>query len=268
MEPLDFNNITSVNNSEKEFKEENDQIFIYLKDEGSDDIPQENTSRDAFREMIEKMKQLSENASYIIKNKKFSHKTLFQKYSNIKYIKSEEDSEIIKSKPINEIEQINKNYINTNNIILKDNNIKLSKHDINPINNTKINIYSDKDERFLENKRKRLNSIHENKDDTKKLFNDILDISQKISNLNNDVIKLNAEPSESCEDSENIEAIINCSNDELATIYLNENIVQKIIIAKSNKIITEEKEISVHLKKIKSYLNAMLNKLNKQSNNF
>ena len=141
--------------------------------------------------------------------------------------------------------------------------MKLSKNDINPNNNTKINIYSDNNESFLDNKRKRQNSIHENKDDTKKLFNDILDISQKISNLNNDVIKINAETSESCEDSENIEAIINCSNDELATVYLSENIVQQIIIPKSNKIITEEKEILVHLKKIKIYLNEMLNKLSK-----
>ena len=58
-----------------------------------------------------------------------------------------------------------------------------------------------------------------------------------------------------------METTILCKDKEIATIYLNENIVQKIHINKSNKIFTEKNEISDNLKKIKRDLNKIYNKL-------
>ena len=62
---------------------------------------------------------------------------------------------------------------------------------------------------------------------------------------------------------DNIETTIISGNKEVAKIYLNDNIVKKIYINKSNRTFTEEKEICDSLKKIKRELNKILNKLTK-----
>ena len=129
--------------------------------------------------------------------------------------------------------------------------------------NSKSSNSSGKDKSFKEKKRKRVNSNNnENKDETKKLFNDILNICQNISNAQNNLIEIKKESAELLNE-DNIETTIISGNKEVAKIYLNDNIVKKIYINKSNRTFTEEKEICDSLKKIKRELNKVLNKLTK-----
>ena len=274
MEPINFHNIANITCSKKEIKEDDDKIFIYSNDDESDNIPQKqnkNQFNDVFERMRVKLQQLSENASDIIKNKKFSNKTLLEKYSNIQAYKTEDDWKKKKFRSINELGQINNNN-GINNITLmninkndnKNINNVLSSNDLNIINSSKSSNSSFKNSSSLtEKKRKRQNSINSNKEDNNKIFNDILNICQKISNIQDNIIKINKESNELYSDNENTATTIISHDKEIATIYLNENIIQKIHIIKTNKMVTEEKEISDCLKKIKRELNKKLNKLTK-----
>ena len=199
MELINFNTIANINCSKKENKEDEDKIFLYSDDSDKILINNQikNQFRDNFSKMSEKLKILSLNVSNIIQEKKFSHKILLQKYTNLQVFKTKEDFD---------------------NILFKSN------HDISDINNNNIN-------------------------------------NSNISNLKNNFIEIKNEPNEIINENENIETTILCKDKEIATIYLNENIIQKIHINKNNKIFTEEKEISDNLYKIRRDLNKVYNKL-------
>ena len=271
MEKINFDTIANINCSKKENKEEEEKIFLYSDD--SDKIllnnQIKNQFRDAFSKMNENLKKLSLNASDIIKEKQFSHKTLVKEYTNIQAFKTEQDFNKMKFKSSRDFDNlfkdninININFINSNsnnynnlgNIYKNSDSFKI---------NSKSSNSSGKDKSFKEKKRKRVNSINnENKDETKKLFNDILNICQNISNAQNNLIELKKESAELLNE-DNIETTIISGNKEVAKIYLNDNIVKKIYINKSNRTFTEEKEICDSLKKIKRELNKVLNKLTK-----
>ena len=271
MEKINFDTIANINCSKKENKEEEEKIFLYSDD--SDKIlfnnQIKNQFRDAFSKMNENLKKLSLNASDIIKEKQFSHKTLVKEYTNIQAFKTEQDFNKMKFKSssdfdnlfkdnininINFINSNSNNYNNLNNIYKNSDSFKI---------NSKSSNSSGKDKSFKEKKRKRVNSNNnESKDETKKLFNDILNICQNISNAQNNLIEIKKESAELLNE-DNIETTIISGNKEVAKIYLNDNIVKKIYINKSNRTFTEEKEICDSLKKIKRELNKVLNKLTK-----
>ena len=271
MELINFNTIANINCSKKEIKEEEEKIFLYSDD--SDKTPPKNQSkhqfREAFSKMNEKLQKLSINAINIINEKKFSYKILLEKYTNIQAFKKDEDFKKIQfnsshdfnkifndniDNNINLINLNNNNHNNINNIFKNSDSFKI---------NSKNSNSSGKSQKFTEKKKKRGNSINENKDDTKKLFSDILNICQNISNLKNNVIEIKKDQNELFNENENIETTIICNDKEIVTIYLTENIVKKIHMIKNNKIFTEEKEISYNLKKIRRDLNKILNKLTK-----
>ena len=268
MELINFNTIANISCSKKENKEDEDKIFLYSDD--SDKLPVNNKIKNQFSDNIskmnEKLKILSLNASNIIQEKKFSNKNLLQKYSNIQVFKSKEDFDKISFKSNHNFTDIYNNINNCNILInYKTNNFNkinnLSLNNDSNINYSKSSNNSGNNRSFTEKKRKRGNNINENKEDSKKLFNEILNICQNISNLKNNFIEIKNEPSEILSENENMETTILCKDKEIATIYLNENIVQKIHINKSNKIFTEKNEITDNLKKIKRDLNKIYNKL-------
>ena len=270
MELINFNTIANINCSKKENKEDEDKIFLYSDDSDKILINNQikNQFRDNFSKMSEKLKILSLNVSNIIQEKKFSHKILLQKYTNLQVFKTKEDFDNILFKSNHDISDINNNNINNNSNISKNHNT----NNINKINNlllnNELNIMNSKSSNnsgnnrsFIEKKRKRGNNNNGNNEDSKKLFHDILNICQNISNLKNNFIEIKNEPNEIINENENIETTILCKDKEIATIYLNENIIQKIHINKNNKIFTEEKEISDNLYKIRRDLNKVYNKL-------
>ena len=268
MDLINFNTIASINCSKKENKEEEEKIFLYSDD--SDKIPPNNPNknefRDAFSKMKEKLQKLSINANDIIHEKQFSHKIFLEKYTNIQAFKNEQDFNKIQFKSSRDFDNLLKINISNNNINLinSDNNINnIFKNSDSFKINSKGSNSSGRNKSFTEKKRRRENGINDNKNDTKKLFSEILNICQDISNLRNNVIKIKKETNKFFNENEDVENTIVCNDKEIATIYLNENIVTKIHMIKNNKIFTEEKEISDNLKKIKRELNRILNKLKK-----
>ena len=266
MELINFNTIANISCSKKENKEDEDKIFLYSDD--SDKLPVNNKIKNQFSDNIskmnEKLKILSLNASNIIQEKKFSNKNLLQKYSNIQVFKTKEDLDKIKFKSNHDFADI---YNNNNSNILINNTNNLNEMNHLSLNNDSNIIYSkssnnSENKRSLtEKKRKRGNNINENKEDSKKLFQDILNICQNISSLKNNFIEIKNETNEILSENENMETTIFYKNKEVATIYLNENIIKKIHVNKSNKIFTEENDISDNLMKIKKNLNKIYNKL-------
>ena len=270
MEKINFGAIANINCSKKESIEEEEKIFLYSDD--SDKMQPNNQNknhfRDVFSKMNEKLRKLSINASDIIKENQFSHKTLLKEYSNIQAFKSEQEFNKMKFQSSRDLDNlikdninININYINSNSNNFNNLNNLYKNSDSFKIN-SRSSHSSGKDKSFTEKKRKRVNNINENKDETKKLFNDILNICQNISNAKNNFIEIKKESLELLNE-DNIETTIISGNKEVAKIYLNDNIVKKIHINKGNKTFTEEKEISDNLKKIKRELNKILNKLTK-----
>ena len=132
---------------------------------------------------------------------------------------------------------------------------------ISSLNFSKSSSNSEKNINFIENKRKRQNSHNESKEDPKKVFDDILTISNNISNIQNNLTEIKGKLNELLNDNNNKEISIFCKGKEIASIYFNENIIQRIHIIKDNKYYTEENEIYNKLKNIRTYFNRICNKL-------
>ena len=266
MEPINFDNIANLNFYKKENNEYDDEKILLYSDD-NDKIPpiigNKIQFNDTFKLMVNKLNILSLNASNIINEKKFSSKELFQKYSNIQAFKKEEDlkkMKFISSKDIDKLSLNNNNNslnLNQSNSNSMNNIFNLS--DLN-VNLSKSSINSNKLSNLTENKRKR-QDINEPRENTKKIFNDILNICRNISNLKNNIIEIKKEQNELVDENENSINTIICNNKEIVTIYFNENKVQRIHIIRNNKTFTEEKDIYENLKKIKRELNKILNKL-------
>lgn len=242
MDSINFHNIANINCSKKETKDDDDKIFIYTNDKLNVNFSKINKNKnqlnEAFKKMMGKIGQFSYNVSDIIKNKQFSHKKLLQKYSNIQAFKDEDDLKNINFKSINDLNQ----------------------------NSRSSN--SSKNKSFTEKKRKNQNDVNilndnKKKEDTKIIFNDILNISQKISNIKSDVIKLNTDTNDLYNDNEYTETKIIYNDKEIETIFINDNKVQKIHIISNDKTIINEKEILDNLKKLRKNMNKVLNKLAK-----
>ena len=136
MELINFNTIANINCSKKENKEDEDKIFLYSDDSDKILINNQikNQFRDNFSKMSEKLKILSLNVSNIIQEKKFSHKILLQKYTNLQVFKTKEDFDNILFKSNHDISDINNNNINNSNISKNHNT-----NNINKINNLLLN---------------------------------------------------------------------------------------------------------------------------------
>ena len=264
MDSINFHNIANINCSKKETKDEDDKIFIYTNDKLNVNFSKINKNKnqlnEAFKKMMGKIGQFSYNASDIIKNKQFSHKKLLQKYSNIQAFKDEDDLKNINFKSIK--------LFNSNDI----NNIILNNHDDivdnNDLNQNSRSSNGSKNKSFTEKKRKNQNDVNilndnKKKEDTKIIFNDILNISKKISNIKSDVIKLNTDTNDLYNENEYTETKIIYNDKEIETIFINDNKVQKIHIISNDKTIINEKEILDNLKKLRKNMNKVLNKLAK-----
>ena len=271
MEDINFDKIANINFYKKENNEFDDEKILLYSDD-NDKIPpiigNKIQFNDTFKLMVNKLNILSLNASDIINEKKFSCKELFQKYSNIQSFKKEEELKKIKFISSKDIDNLNLN----NNI---NNSFNLNKSNSNSMNNifnlselnmnlSKSSINSNKIRNLTENKRKRPERNNEERENTKKLFDDILNICNTISNLKNNIIEIKKEEQNELinEDKNYVNTII-CNNKEIVTIYFNEKEVQRIHIIKNKKIFTEEKDIYENLKKIKRELNKILNKIEK-----
>ena len=165
MELINFNTIANINCSKKENKEDEDKIFLYSDDSDKILINNQikNQFRDNFSKMSEKLKILSLNVSNIIQEKKFSHKILLQKYTNLQVFKTKEDFDNILFKSNHDISDINNNNINNSNISKNHNtnniNNLLLNNELN-IMNSKSSNNSGNNRSFIEKKRKRGNNIN------------------------------------------------------------------------------------------------------------
>ena len=298
MEGINFDHITNLNCSLKESGDDDEKIYIYS-DDNDKNVPKnqtKNSFNDVFKKMVKNLNILSLNATNIIKEKKFSCKKLFNNFQSIKANKIDENIKKGKFGSIKDKSQFSKKFDNNNiinnnnntfkNDIFKERNNNNSNNNSNLLNlsksnsNSMSNIYSlidinsisslnfsksssnsEKNGNFIENKRKRQNSHNESKEDPKKVFDDILTISNNISNIQHNLTEIKGKLNELLNDNNNKEISIFCKGKEIASIYFNENIIQRIHIIKDNKYYTEENEIYNKLKNIRTYFNRICNKL-------
>ena len=275
MEGINFDNIANLNCSLKESAEDDEKILLYSDD--NDKNPKFQTKiqfNDVFKKMVKNLNILSLNTSKIIQEKNFSFKKLFNNFQSIRENKINENIKKNKFLSIKEKSQFYKNFDNNNNNnnlmnLSKSNSNSMSNifsyvdiNSINSLNHSKSSNNSEKIRNLTENKRKRQNSHNEAKEDSKKVFNDILNICKNISNIQSNLIEIKGKSNELLNDNNN-EITIACKEKEIANIYFNENVVQRIHIIKDNKFYTEENEISNKLKNIRKYLNRIFNKLKK-----
>ena len=275
-EGINFDNITNLNCSLKESGDDDEKILLYS-DDNDKNPPKIQTKiqfNDVFKTMVKNLNILSLNASNIIQEKKFSCKKLFNNFQTIRANKIDENIKKKKFISINDKSQFNNHIDNNNNNNLmnlsKSNSNSMSNifsnidiNSINSLNYSKSSNNSEKIRNLTENKRKRQNSHNESKEDSEKVFNDILNICKNISNIQSNLIEIKGKGNELLNDNNNNEITLVCKEKEIASIYLNENVVQRIHIIKDNKFYTEENEISNKLKNIRKYFNRILNKLKK-----
>ncbi len=273
---INFDNITNLNCSLKESGDDDEKILLYS-DDNDKNPPKIQTKiqfNDVFKTMVKNLNILSLNASNIIQEKKFSCKKLFNNFQTIRANKIDENIKKKKFISINDKSQFNNHIDNNNNNNLmnlsKSNSNSMSNifsnidiNSINSLNYSKSSNNSEKIRNLTENKRKRQNSHNESKEDSEKVFNDILNICKNISNIQSNLIEIKGKGNELLNDNNNNEITLVCKEKEIASIYLNENVVQRIHIIKDNKFYTEENEISNKLKNIRKYFNRILNKLKK-----
>ena len=273
---INFDNITNLNCSLKESGDDDEKILLYS-DDNDKNPPKIQTKiqfNDVFKTMVKNLNILSLNASNIIQEKKFSCKKLFNNFQTIRANKIDENIKKKKFISINDKSQFNNHIDNNNNNNLmnlsKSNSNSMSNifsnidiNSINSLNYSKSSNNSEKIRNLTENKRKRQNSHNESKEDSEKVVNDILNICKNISNIQSNLIEIKGKGNELLNDNNNNEITLVCKEKEIASIYLNENVVQRIHIIKDNKFYTEENEISNKLKNIRKYFNRILNKLKK-----
>ena len=273
---INFDNITNLNCSLKESGDDDEKILLYS-DDNDKNPPKIQTKiqfNDVFKTMVKNLNILSLNASNIIQEKKFSCKKLFNNFQTIRANKIDENIKKKKFISINDKSQFNNHIDNNNNNNLmnlsKSNSNSMSNifsnidiNSINSLNYSKSSNNSEKIRNLTENKRKRQNSHNESKEDSEKVFNDILNICKNISNIQSNLIEIKGKGNELLNDNNNNEITLVCKEKEIASIYLNENVVQRIHIIKDNTFYTEENEISNKLKNIRKYFNRILNKLKK-----
>ncbi len=274
MDAINFNNIINLNCSLKESTEESEKVFLYSddNDKAQPKYPIKVQFSDVFKTMLKNLNTLTLNAPNIIKEKKFSCKKLFNNYSNITAYKINENLNKKKFASIKNNFQFNKNSDNNNNskILNLSNSNSLNNifsymdiYSMSSLNNSKNSNNSEKIRNLTENKRKRQNSHNGVKEDSKKIYNDIINICKTISSIDSNLIEIKERQNELLIDNSYDETTLICKNKEIATIYINENSVQRVHIIKGNKIFTEEIDISNNLKNIKKYFNRILNKLKK-----
>ena len=273
---INFDNITNLNCSLKESGDDDEKILLYS-DDNDKNPPKIQTKiqfNDVFKTMVKNLNILSLNASNIIQEKKFSCKKLFNNFQTIRANKIDENIKKKKFISINDKSQFNNHIDNNNNNNLmnlsKSNSNSMSNifsnidiNSINSLNYSKSSNNSEKIRNLTENKRKRQNSHNESKEDSEKVFNDKLNICKNISNIQSNLIEIKGKGNELLNDNNNNEITLVCKEKEIASIYLNENVVQRIHIIKDNTFYTEENEISNKLKNIRKYFNRILNKLKK-----
>jgi hypothetical protein len=303
---INFNNITSLNCSYKsqyhhnaEDNYTNDNILLF--GDSDDEIEKEEIKKNnklEFERILYQTKQkfllLSEKTEQIINNKNFSLKKILANNLNIQAI-SQDDKK--NNNPIKNINsngnnntninknENNNNYMDNNNfnkIILSPSNnnymnLKMKNHFkvVEPFNsnNNKSNILIDTSDdiespNLIGKKRKQQknnNTIEKIINDTQVIFNEILLICQAFSNINNDIIR-KEEQTILNNDNEDLETTIFIKNKQIATIYLNNNIINKIYVFKSKQYLINENEILSQLKIIKRSMNTIVNNLRKNNN--
>jgi hypothetical protein len=303
---INFNNITSINCSYKsqyhhnaEDNYTNDNILLF--GDSDDEIEKEEIKKNnklEFERILYQTKQkfllLSEKTEQIINNKNFSLKKILANNLNIQAI-SQDDKK--NNNPIKNINsngnnntninknENNNNYMDNNNfnkIILSPSNnnymnLKMKNHFkvVEPFNsnNNKSNILIDTSDdiespNLIGKKRKQQknnNTIEKIINDTQVIFNEILLICQAFSNIKNDIIR-KEEQNILNNDNEDLETTIFIKNKQIATIYLNNNIINKIYVFKSKQYLINENEILSQLKIIKRSMNTIVNNLRKNNN--
>ena len=303
---INFNNITSINCSYKsqyyhnaEDNYTNDNILLF--GDSDDEIEKEEIKKNnklEFERILYQTKQkfllLSEKTEQIINNKNFSLKKILANNLNIQAISQDDKKNNNTIKNINSIgnnntninkNENNNNYMDNNNfnkIILSPSNnnymnLKMKNHFkvVEPFNsnNNKSNILIDTSDdiespNLIGKKRKQQknnNTIEKIINDTQVIFNEILLICQAFSNINNDIIR-KEEQNILNNDNEDLETTIFIKNKQIATIYLNNNIINKIYVFKSKQYLINENEILSQLKIIKRSMNTIVNNLRKNNN--
>lgn len=277
---IDFRNITNLNYSSKsQYQQNSDDGFINDNDLifNDDDVKMDkkdikkNTKlefQNILNQTKQKFKSLSEKAERIIDSKCFSFKNfLFNAFSKKE---NNNDSSLI-NKNIKNLNDDNIDNINTYNnhlsVKLENNHLKLNEINNNILQNNifKQNSGEINDQKIINRKRKQNNDDNDIKTEKeiKSLFNDILNICQEISNLNDDVFK-KEEQNNIYNDNENIETTLIINDNRIATIYLNGDIINKIYIFENKQNLIKENDILLHLKILKKKVNKILNKLKKK----
>ena len=257
-----------------------------------------------FERILQQTKQkfilLSEKTEQIINNKSFSFKKILTNNLNIQAIQLDGKNNSNNNMKqniffngntinVNKNENNNNNYMNNN--ILKSNfnksilsinnndnsmNSKMKNHFkvIEPFNsnNNKGNILMEisddiENSTLIGKKRqqKNNNKIEKKEKNIKEVFNEILMFYEEIYNIDNNIIKIE-EQNILKNDDDNQETTIIIYNKQIAKIYLNNNIINKIYVYKNKKYIEKENEILSQLKIIKKSMNGLLNKLKKNNN--
>ena len=303
---INFNNITGLNCTYKsqyhhnvEDNYTNDNILLF--GDSDDEIEKEEIKKNKkleFERILYQTKQkfllLSEKTEQIINNKNFSLKKILANNLNIQAIPQDDKKNNNTIKNINSNgnynTNINKNENNNNymdnnnfnkNILSPSNNnymnLKMKNHFkvVEPFNsnnnksNTLIDTSDDiKSPNLIGKKRKQEknnNTIEKIMNDTQVIFNEILLICQAFSNISNDIIR-KEEQNILNNDNEDLETTIFIRNKQIATIYLNDNIINKIYVFKSKQYLINENEILSQLKIIKKSMNTIVNNLRKNNN--
>ena len=257
-----------------------------------------------FERILQQTKQkfilLSEKAEQIINNKSFSFKKILANNLIIQAIQLDGKNNSNNNMKqniffngntinVNKNENNNNNYMNNN--ILKSNfnksilsinnndnsmSSKMKNHFkvIEPFNsnNNKGNILMEisddiENSTLIGKKRqqKNNNKIEKKEKNIKEVFNEILMFYEEIYNIDNNIIKIE-EQNILKNDDDNQETTIIIYNKQIAKIYLNNNIINKIYVYKNKKYIEKENEILSQLKIIKKSMNGLLNKLKKNNN--
>lgn len=284
---IDFSNITNLNYSNKsQFQQNNDDgltndnILIFHDDDDKMDKKEikKNTKlefQNILKQTKKKFKSLSEKTEQIIDSKCFSFKNFLVNKLNINSIIQKEkniNSNLINEDLNNYINDDSAGNINTYNnnlsVKLENNHFKLNQinNNISQSNLFKQNLGEINNQKLINRKRKQNNDDDDNikiEIQIKSIFNDILNICQDISNLNNEIIK-KEEKNNIYNNDENIETTLIIDDNRIATIYLTGDIINKIYIFENKKNLIKENEILSQLKILKNRMNKILNKLKKK----
>ena len=280
---IDFNHIANLNYSNRnQYQSNNDEGYINDKilifadgDDKTNKIDIKKNNKFEFQRILsqtkQKFKSLSEKTEQIIDSKCFSFKNfLVNKLNNSIIPQIENNNKNIINNNINRNENMDNLNTYNNNIIKKLENNHLILNDKNILQN---NIYKQNsgeisDQKLIGKKRMQ-NKDYEDNNRKKEieiysLFNDILNICNEFSILNNEIIK-KEEQNYMSNENEKIETTISINNNKIVTIYLNGGIINKVYVFENNKILIKENEILHELEIMKKKMNKLLNKLKKNN---